>query len=594
MTQGNIFDTMLCQSGGRVWLDAIEFKISNDEFRIKFKTLKNSIEIRNSKFSRRFHPNLIKKVGIPVKASGKIEVAMELSPKQQTVELLKKSNRILLLGHKNPSGDMVSSLLAFDQVLKSLDKSVDVVISEDISEEIKFLPFLNEIKAEFQPTGGKIIRIDTEKVPVSGMKYQKSEKFLDIVLDTDKNLKFEFIDVINGSPKPDLIIVLDTADVEKIDKIYDANTELFFETPVINIDHHAGNEYFGTVNLVDLTATSTAEILVSIFEAIGGKFLNPDIATCLLTGITDDTQSFRLQNTTPKSLTVAAQLLASGARQQDIISNLYKKKPLVLLKLWGKMLSRLREDKNHHFAWTTISLKEFSGQGITKEDVLDATDELLSNTPDAEIMLVLCECEKNDVIGKIKSAKGVDILPIAKIFKGAGTDRDATFEVKEKSLTDAEMFTLKEIHDFWGEVAPTPTEEQKKVWDLIEKEATGAEGSTEQPKAEKQKDEKSLEPGTSLPARNEVKEGNLEPLSESAHEKNADPIENALKSIIKDEKAESFSTVGDVIQKKKRDYLKEEPDINPNDHLNKLAASSKEQAADTEDVFDEDGDSDKG
>jgi len=244
---------------------------------------------------------------------------MELSPKQQTVELIKKAKRILLLGHKDPSADMISSLLAFSEVLEKNEKVVDLIVSEETPENIQFLPFLKKIKKDFQPIGGKTIRINTEKIPISGMKYQKSEDFLDVILETDKNLKFEFLEIINGSPKPDLIVVLDTADVEKIDQIYDQNTELFFETPVVNIDHHAGNEYFGTVNLVDLTATSTAEILVSIFEALGGKFLDPDIATCLLTGITDDTQSFKSQNTTPKSLTVAAQFLASGARQQEII-----------------------------------------------------------------------------------------------------------------------------------------------------------------------------------------------------------------------------------------------------------------------------------
>ena len=39
-------------------------------------------------------------------------------------------------------------------------------------------------------------------------------------------------------------------------------------------------------------------------------------ATALLTGIITDTGSFQNANTTPKALTVAAQLVAAGGRQQ--------------------------------------------------------------------------------------------------------------------------------------------------------------------------------------------------------------------------------------------------------------------------------------
>lgn len=518
----------------------------------------------------------------------KIEEIMELSPKQQTVELIKKSKRILLLGHKEPSADMISSLLAFAEVLEKHEKTVDLIISEEIPENIQFLPFLNKIKRNFQPVDGKTIRINTKKIPISGMKYQKSEGFLDVILETDKNLKFEFLEIINGSPKPDLIIVLDTADVEKIDQIYDRNTELFFETPVINIDHHAGNEYFGTVNLVDLTATSTAEILVSIFEALDGKFLDPDIATCLLTGITDDTQSFKSQNTTPKSLTVAAQFLASGARQQEIISNLYKQKSLGLLKLWGKMLTGIKEDKNHRFAWTKVELSDIPD--VVLSDIFDATDELLSNTPDADVILVLCETKKGNVVGKLKGVKGSDVLLLAKLFEGTGTSRNAEFKITERSLDDAEKYTLKKLFDFWGEAAPTATENQKKVWDVIEKEATEEKpkniGLIEKEAIEEVKGSELLD---SVRSKKEVTDSNsasdvakaMPDKKAALDEEDVDAIDNALKSLVEKhekEKKEGFSSLGEVIEKKKRNYLGEEHEVNPHDHLR----NSKD-----EDVFEE-------
>jgi phosphoesterase RecJ-like protein len=468
---------------------------------------------------------------------------MELSPKQQTVELVKKAERILILGHKSPDGDLLGSALALSHALSELKKSVELVITDDISDIYKFLPNLQSVKTELSLTEGKILRIDTDKFPISGMKYKKDEKHLDIILNADKNLKFEHVEIINGVPKPDLIIILDTPDVEKIDDAYDKNTELFFEVPIVNIDHHPGNEYFGTINLVDLTASSTAEILVSLFEALGVKIADPDTATCLLLGIIGDTQSFRSNSTTPKSLTVAAQLLAAGAKQQDIISNLYKKRPMALLKLWGEMLSGISLDAPHRFAWTKVRLADIAEKGIAANDVLDAADELLSNTPDADTILIMCETKKGEVLGKLKGAKGKNVLELAKLFGGDGIPSCANFTIKETSLSDAEMKALKRIHDFWGEKGEN---ENKEVWDVIAKEDLSTPQTEEEIEETTSREDKPTPPVTK------------EEIEEATEEK--DVIDSALKSleIEQKNKENTLTPLKEVLLKKKSSLLPDE------------------------------------
>jgi phosphoesterase RecJ-like protein len=397
------------------------------------------------------------------------------------------------------------------------------------------------------------------------MKYQKNEKHLDIILESDKNLKFQYVEIINGIPKPDLIIVLDTADVEKIDSAYDKNTELFFEVPVINIDHHAGNEYFGSINLVDLTATSTCEILVSLFEALGVKISDPDTATCLLTGIIADTQSFRSPSTTPKSLTVAAQLLAAGGRQQEIITNLYKKRPMALLKLWGEMLAGISLDKTHRFAWTKVQMSELEGTGITAGDVFDAADELLSNTPDADTILILCEVAKGKVKGKIKGAKNTNILPLAQLFDGDGVATNANFEVTGSDIATIELNTLKRMHDYWGDKGQNPTTE---VWQVIEKkeiEVVPPQGLST-PLTEEEVQETEAKENLTVPnTKEEIEETTVTETENPEFFKDVvktqepkatpDPIDNALKSIEKEQsEVGGFTPISEVI-KKKRDYI---------------------------------------
>ena len=49
---------------------------------------------------------------------------------------------------------------------------------------------------------------------------------------------------------------------------YHNNTGFFNKTPIINIDHKSENEQFGNINLIDITASTTAEIIFSLFKKI--------------------------------------------------------------------------------------------------------------------------------------------------------------------------------------------------------------------------------------------------------------------------------------------------------------------------------------
>lgn len=370
---------------------------------------------------------------------------MELSAKQQAVDLIKKSKKILLVGHANPGGDSVGSSLALSRVLQGLDKEVSIVCSDSIPESLHFLQGLGDIKKELEGSRDFIIKLNVKDKPVEKLSYNVKDDDLNIIISSE-NGTYETSDVVfeKGSYKYDLVIVLDTADVDKIDKIYDDNTELFFETPVINIDHHAGNEHFGTVNFVDLTATSTAEILVSLIESMNVKF-DEEVATYLLTGIISDTESFKNQNTTPKSLTVSAQLLAAGARKQEIINNLYKTKPINALRLWGKVLSRLEQDAEHRFVYSMLTHDDFKELGAGIDDVKEVMDELVSSTPGADIILLLCEDEPNKVTGKLHGRKGTDVLAIASLFGGNGEFHSAEFEIKDTTLGSAAEAVIEKI-----------------------------------------------------------------------------------------------------------------------------------------------------
>jgi phosphoesterase RecJ-like protein len=492
---------------------------------------------------------------------------MELSPKQQINELIKKSEKILILSHSSINGDAIGGMLALERILTKENKEVSIVSSDNIDETLAFLPGIEKIKKDIDGTRDFIISLDKDKFPVERLSYNEEDGRLNIVI-TPKGgqLKAQDIRFGQGEFKFDLIFVLDTPDVEKIDSVYDRHTELFFETPIVNIDHHAGNEYFGTVNMVDLTATSTCEILVSIIESMGANNFDADVATCLLAGIISDTASFKNINTTPKSLTISAQMLAAGARQQEIIQNLYKTRPLNTLKLWGKVLSRLEHDKDHRFVYSYVTYEDFKETGAKIEDIRHVMDELLSSTPGADVVLLLAEHEPSKVAGKLKGINGQDVLAIAEIFGGTGHVQSAGFDLANTDLNKAIPEVIGKVRQFRGmqlgrdkiefrekknleipkEEAPEALEIHNHLPEIEAKEEEKTEVAGEVAKLEEQIDKNSqIESGEEIiEQKPEVKElfdkfisdpeksiDNVEPVEEKKDIPLFDPIVQALESL---------------------------------------------------------------
>lgn len=374
---------------------------------------------------------------------------MELSPRQQATEILKTSQKILILTAAS-DGDSLGACVALLIILKRMGKSVTAVSAEPVMPAYSFLPAISEIKSDFTGAREFIIDIDTTNTPLDKLSYRTEQGKLRLVITPQSGtLSPENISFSQGSFKFDLICILDTAGLEQFGSLYDNNAELFYATPILNIDHHASNEQFGKINLIEMTATSTCEILVSVAESLGGgqNLIDEDIATALLTGLIYDTSSFQNTNTTPKSFTVAAQLVAAGARQQEIVKHLYKTKPVSTLRLWGRILAGIREDAQFHFVWSVVSMRDYEQCQAKPYQVAGAVDELLTSAPDADIILLLSE-QDDGIHGSIRTTKGVDAVAVANLFGGGGHPGAAGFILRDLSLAQAEKQILERIRKF--------------------------------------------------------------------------------------------------------------------------------------------------
>jgi phosphoesterase RecJ-like protein len=374
---------------------------------------------------------------------------MELTPKQQTTELIKKSSNIIIITGESNKGDGISSSIALYSVLSKLGKNVSILKSNKEYNPVSFLKGSEKIHSSINSSDNFIISLSLKNAKAERVRYETSEDKLDFFI-TPKEGNFSSDDVSfsNVHGNFDLIIILDCADLDHVGSVYEENAKFFFDKPIINIDHSPSNEYYGTVNYIDLTASSTSEIMVSIIDSLGSGLVDEDVATCLLTGILVDTNSFQNARTTPKSLTTTAQLVAAGAKHEEVVKMLFKTKTFDVLKIWGLMLSSVETDDESSILWTSINKTDITSGDITSDMVDELMDELLSTVANINIYLLFV-FDGFKVKTFLRTRQGIDARKIAYLFRGRGRGERGEFiqegsnleEIKSKVVTQIKEYT---------------------------------------------------------------------------------------------------------------------------------------------------------
>ncbi len=316
-----------------------------------------------------------------------------LTQEQQIFEQIKKASNILITFKKTDGGDAVSSALALFLFLKKLDKNAEIVAEQFESSQLySFLPAFDRIDNRLENAKKFIISLDTSLTKVSQVKYKKEEDQLNFIITPhDGNFSAEDVKARSGGFKYDLIIVVATSELESLGKIYEQDSDFFYQVPIINIDHSSSNEEFGQINYIKLTAVSTTEILFSLFEGYSRELIDENIATCLLTGLVAKTKSFKTANITPQTLLIASQLISMGARREEIVNQLYRSRSLSVLKLWGRVLAKLAGSSDNKIVWSTLNAVDFAKTGSSENDISDVIDELILNIPQARVILIFYE-----------------------------------------------------------------------------------------------------------------------------------------------------------------------------------------------------------
>jgi phosphoesterase RecJ-like protein len=317
------------------------------------------------------------------------------------VGALRAVDRVLIASHENPDGDAIGSMVAAGHAMRQLGKDVRLYLHADspLPPEYTFLNLDGlERRVEAPTEGWTLLAVDCGNERRLGPDHEQFRAGFDRVID---------------------------------------------------VDHHHDNSRFGDVNLVDGHASSTAEILAGVFDALEVE-ISPDIAEALYVGLVTDTGRFQYRTTSPDALRLAARLVERGANVHKVFELVFETVPFQKMQLLGRVLEHAQPFEGGRVLISYVGRDDLSlvhGDEATTEGLIDH----LRAVEGVQVAALIREqlplpdgtLPPNRV--SLRSRGGIDVSVIARKSKGGGHKQAAGF---------SHPGSVEEIRDFIvGEVA---------------------------------------------------------------------------------------------------------------------------------------------
>lgn len=241
--------------------------------------------------------------------------------KQQIVDRITSAKNVLITVGIDSSVDDLASALALTFLLDKLNKHVAAVFSGKVPPAIEFLDPQAVFETSIDGLRDFVIALDKEKA--DKLRYKVEDEVVKIFITPYKTtLSEKDLEFSQGDFNVDVVIALGVKKREALDRAIIAHGRILHDATVITINAEPQTSDLGVLNWNDPAASSISEMLMSISESFGGGLLDAQISTALLTGLVAQTNRFSNEKTSPKVMTMAAQLMAAGANQQLVASNL--------------------------------------------------------------------------------------------------------------------------------------------------------------------------------------------------------------------------------------------------------------------------------
>ena len=241
--------------------------------------------------------------------------------------LLATPKKIAIIPHRSPDGDAMGSTLALYYFLLKLNHQPIVISPNDFPNFLDWLP--------------------------------SSETVL--IYENDKE---NCTKIINEA---ELVFTLDFNALHRTGEMEQVLNKL--SAPMIMIDHHQKPDTYATFTYSDTAIGSTCEMIYNFISFLDKTALiDKTIATCIYTGITTDSGSFRFPSTTSTTHRIVANLIDLGIDNSEIHNLLFDDNSYNRLQLLGRALQNMKVFPEYKTSYISLSQKELDEFHYEKGD----------------------------------------------------------------------------------------------------------------------------------------------------------------------------------------------------------------------------------
>lgn len=287
-------------------------------------------------------------------------------PLAALAEAMLRHDSFVITCHVDPDPDCLGSMLALEWGLTRLGKRVTMVSSDPVGDESRFLPGSERIQAPPAPAADALVIVDCEPARIGTVRKQLPQY-----------------------------------------------------PHVYNIDHHVTNTGEGTIHYIDPQAGATGEIIFRLLTDYWRLSLDPETASNLYAALMSDTGSFRFSNTTSATLHIAAQLVAAGAKPDEIAAQAYDYMSWNALQLLKLALNTVERTDDGRVAWIYVTRDMLKEVGAVDDDAAGFV-QYPRSIAGVEVALMLRELSDGHTRVSLRSRGTVDVSVVASVFGGGG------------------------------------------------------------------------------------------------------------------------------------------------------------------------------
>lgn len=308
-------------------------------------------------------------------------------------QVLADAKRVGLISHARPDGDAIGSVIALGSALRSVGCQVTILNQDGVPDSLAFLPGSDGVSR-----------------PV------------------------DFPDGI----EVDVLVILDTGSYDRAGER--ALATFCGQHQVINIDHHDSNPGYGDINLIDIKAPATGQIVFQLITEMGWP-LDAVARDNLFVAISSDTGSFRYPSTTAATYRIGAELIEAGTDVGKLSQLLYESYPLRRIELLRELMKDMQIRDNGRIALFKMPRSLVDKLALIATDTEGLID-LIRSIDTVVVAAFFEEMEDGRIrISARSKTPAVDVGALCSNFGGGGHTLAAGTRMKGPLDRAVEIFT---------------------------------------------------------------------------------------------------------------------------------------------------------